>query len=102
MEKRNSHLEHGQPMKHRRGLFCTTCDSGVARCQSQHQYHFGVRSVSHGQLSLAIGNQMCVVMRLYLHFQSKSLINLMIFATVHSLMNGINVIDSCQAHLPVQ
>ena len=32
MEKRNSQLEHGQPMD--------TCDSGVARCQSQHQYHF--------------------------------------------------------------
>ena len=24
------------------------------------------------------------------------------FATVHSLMKGIKVIDSCQAHLPVQ
>ena len=24
------------------------------------------------------------------------------FATVHSLMNDINLIDSCQAHLPVQ
>ena len=28
--------------------------------------------------------------------------NLKIFATVHSLMNDINLIDSCQAHLPVQ
>ena len=28
--------------------------------------------------------------------------NLYIFATVHSLMNDINLIDSCQAHLPVQ
>ena len=33
-EKRNSQLEHGQPMEQTRGLFCT-CDSGVARCQSQ-------------------------------------------------------------------
>ena len=24
------------------------------------------------------------------------------FATVHSLMKGVNLIDSCQAHLPVQ
>ena len=35
MEKRNSQLEHGQPIEQTRGLFCT-CDSGVARCQSQH------------------------------------------------------------------
>ena len=39
MEKRNNQLKHGQPMEQTRGLFCT-CDSGVARCQSQHQYHF--------------------------------------------------------------
>ena len=36
MEKRNSQLEHGQPMEQTRGLLCT-CESGVARCQSQHQ-----------------------------------------------------------------
>ena len=34
MEKRNSQLKHEQPMKPTRGLFCT-CDSCVARCQSQ-------------------------------------------------------------------
>ena len=39
MEKRNSQLEHGQPMEQTRGLFCM-CDSGVAHCQSQHQCHF--------------------------------------------------------------
>ena len=39
MEKLNSQLEHGQPMEQTRGLFCM-CDAGVARCQSQHQYHF--------------------------------------------------------------
>ena len=39
---------------------------------------------------------------IYLHFQSKYLINLQIFATIHSLMNNTNLIDSCQAHLPVQ
>ena len=38
MEKRNSQLEHGQPMEQTSGLFCT-CNSRVARCQSRHQYH---------------------------------------------------------------
>ena len=44
------------------------------------------------------------VMAQYLHFWSKPLMNLKIFATVHSLMNytNLNLIDSCQAHLPVQ
>ena len=39
MEKRHSQLEHGQPMERTGGLFCTY-DSGVARCQSQHQSEF--------------------------------------------------------------
>ena len=39
MEKQNSQLEHGQPMELMRGLLCM-CDLGVARCPSQHQYHF--------------------------------------------------------------
>ena len=39
MEKRNSQLEHGQPMEQTRGLFCM-CDSDEAHCQSQLQYHF--------------------------------------------------------------
>ena len=39
MEKRNSQLEHRQPMEQTKGLFCT-CDLGVARCQSQHQYYY--------------------------------------------------------------
>ena len=38
MEKQNSLFEQGQPMEQARGLVCT-CDSGVARYQSQHQYH---------------------------------------------------------------
>ena len=38
MEKRNSQCEHGQPMEQTRSLFFT-CNSGVARCQSQHQCH---------------------------------------------------------------
>ena len=39
---------------------------------------------------------------LYLHFQSKPLMIFVVFATVHNLMNGINLIDNCQAHLPKQ
>ena len=39
MEKWNSQCERGQPMEQTRGLF-GTCDSGVARCQSQHHCHF--------------------------------------------------------------
>ena len=39
MERWNSQLEHGQPMEQTRGLFCM-CDEDVARCQSQHRYHF--------------------------------------------------------------
>ena len=34
--------------------------------------------------------------------QSKPLMKLKTFATVHNLMKYMNVIDSCQAHLPVQ
>ena len=56
MEKRNSQLEHGQPMEQSRGLFCT-CDSGVAGCQSQHQNEFDFRSV----VSLAAVNQIRVI-----------------------------------------
>ena len=56
-----------------------------------------------------MGNQFCAItfgvltVRLNIYnFQSKPLINLSIFATVHSLMKDINLIDSCHAHLPVQ
>ena len=49
MEKQNSQLEHGQPMEQTRGLFCT-CDSVVARCQSQHQYHFWRMSLMFGSV----------------------------------------------------
>ena len=34
MEKRNSQLEHGQPMEQARGLSCTY-DSGVADCPNK-------------------------------------------------------------------
>ena len=50
-------------MEQTRGLFCT-CHSGVACCQLQHQYRLAneldVRSVLHGQVSLAAVNQICV------------------------------------------
>ena len=46
MEKRNSQFVHGQPMEQTRGLFCT-CDD--------------VRSVLHGQVSLAAVYQICVI-----------------------------------------
>ena len=39
---------------------------------------------------------------LYLHLRSNPIMNLRIFETVHSLMNYTYLIDSCQAHLPVQ
>ena len=66
MEKRKSHLE--QPMEQTRGLFCT-CDSVVARCQSQHQYHFWrmssmFQAYCTGQVSLAADNQLCVIREL--------------------------------------
>ena len=59
MEKGNSQPEHGQPMEQTRGLFCM-CDSGVARCQSQHQYLFWRMSLmyeAYGKVSLAAVNQ---------------------------------------------
>ena len=65
MEKQNSQLEQRQPMEPIRGLFCM-CDSGVARCQSQHQCNFwrinlDVRSALHGQLSFTAVNQICAI-----------------------------------------
>ena len=67
MEKQNNQLEHGQPMEPTSSMF-SMCDSGVACCQSQHQFHFrrmsslfNVRSVLHGQASLAVVKQICVI-----------------------------------------
>ena len=59
MEKRKNQLEHGQQLERTRCLFCM-CDSGVARCHPQHLNEFGVRSVLHGQVSLAAVSQICV------------------------------------------
>ena len=53
-------------MEQTRSLFCM-CNSGVARCQLQHQCHshlaneFDARSVLHEQVSLAAVNQICVI-----------------------------------------
>ena len=63
MEKRNSQLEHGQPMEQTRGLFCT-CDSGVAPQVSHLANEFDVRSESHGQVSFAAFDQILWRMRL--------------------------------------
>ena len=61
IDKRNSQLEHKQPMQQTRGLFCT-CDSGVAitTLVSLLANEFDVLSVLHGQVSLAAVNQNCV------------------------------------------
>ena len=48
------------------------------------------------------GEHFCEIILLYLHFRSNPLMHLWIFATVHSQMNCTNLIDSCQAHLPIQ
>ena len=56
MEKGNSQLEHGQPMELTSSLF-STYDSGVACCQSQHQYHFDGLSILHEQVRLAAVNR---------------------------------------------
>ena len=39
MEKRNRQLEHGQQWSKQEACFASA-NSGVARCQSQHQYLF--------------------------------------------------------------
>ena len=64
MEKQNSQCEQGQPMEQTRSFF-RTCNLGVARCQSQHQFHFWRMNsmlgiALHGQVSLATVSQICV------------------------------------------
>ena len=65
MEKRNSQLEHGQSEEQTSGLFCT-CDSGCGSLSitarvSLLANELDVRSVLHGQVSLAAVNQICVI-----------------------------------------
>ena len=64
MEKLNSQLKYGQPMKQTRGLYCT-CDSGVASWQSQHRYHFWrissmFETYCTGKLAWQLSNKCCV------------------------------------------
>ena len=47
-------------MEQTRGLFCT-CDSGITKPVSPLANEDGVRSVLHGQVSLAAVNQICVI-----------------------------------------
>ena len=61
MEKRNSQLEHGQPIKQTRGLFFHVrlrCDSlSITTPLSLLGNEFDVRSVLQGQVSKAAVNQ---------------------------------------------
>ena len=59
MEKRNSQLEHGQPMEQRRVLHVRLrCGSLSITTRVSHQANeFDVRSESHGQVSLAAFDQ---------------------------------------------
>ena len=65
MEKRNNQLEHGQPMGantmlvlHMR-LRC--CSVSITTPVSLLANEFDIRSVLHGQVSLAAVNQICVI-----------------------------------------
>ena len=60
MEKRNSQLEHGQPMEQTIGLFCT-CDLSITTPVSLLTNELDVRSVYRGQVSLAAVSQICVI-----------------------------------------
>ena len=65
MEKRNSQLEHGQPVEQTKGLFLHMrfrCSSlSITTLASLLANEFDGRSVLHGQVSLAAVNQMCVI-----------------------------------------
>ena len=58
MEKRNSYLEHGQLVLHvQLGCGSRSITTPVSLLENE----FDVRSVLHGQVSLAAINQICVV-----------------------------------------
>ena len=65
MEKRNSQLEHGQPTGANKRLVLHVrlrCGSlSITTPVSLLANEFAVRSVLHGQVSLATVNQICVV-----------------------------------------
>ena len=65
MEKRNSQLEHGQPMEQTRSLFCM-CNSGCGLLSITTPVplltnEFDVRSKLHEKMTLAAVNQSCVI-----------------------------------------
>ena len=60
MEKQNSQFEHGHLLEQTRGLLCT-CDSGVARCQSQYRCQFWRMNSMFASYCLAAVNQNCVI-----------------------------------------
>ena len=65
MEKLNSQLEHGQPMEQTRGLLLHVrlrCGSlSITKPVSLLANEFDVRSILHGQVSLAAVNEIRVV-----------------------------------------
>ena len=64
MEKRNSQLEHGQPMKQTKLALHVRLGYGslsITIPVSLLANEFDVRSVLHGQVSLAAVNQSCVI-----------------------------------------
>ena len=62
MEKRNSQLEHGQPMEQNKKHVRLRCGSlSIKKPVSLLANEFDVRSVLHGQVSLVAVNQVCVI-----------------------------------------
>ena len=61
MEKRNSQIENRQPIEQIRGLFCTCDLLSITTSVSLLANELDVRSVLHGQVSLAVVNQVCVI-----------------------------------------
>ena len=59
MENRNRQLQYRQSMEPKKGLFCTCLLSITTPVSSLLAKEFDVRSVWHGQVSLAAVNQIC-------------------------------------------
>ena len=78
-------------MEQTSSLFCT-CNSCVARCQSQRQFHFlrmnsmFVRNLLHGQVSLAAVNQVCVI-----HVDTDVCKNLKIHLEIRACFENVNI-----------
>ena len=84
------------------GFFCPHWTPMVDSIYLAYPYHLKEKITSEFDIELISPVEIMWDLLKYLHFQSKPLMNLLIFATVHSLMNEINLIDSWQAYLPVQ